>query len=109
MCSRKVLGYTAWRGGLLYQILPVFIGTYDLLYSGHRSKHFEGTPDSQLLTTDGFQRTFHLLDHAQIERFGQLIDGLHVVMEFGEGGFDVVISHALASAPHAKYSHFGDD
>ena len=65
-----------------------------------------------MLTADRFQRALHLLDHAQLGRLGQLVDGLHVVMEFGEssfGCFDVVISHALASAPQAKYSYFGGD
>jgi len=82
-----MLSNTACRGGLLYQILPVLIGTDNLLYPGRCSRHFKGATDFQLLTTDRFQRALHLLDHAQIGRLGQLVDGLHVVMKLGEGGF----------------------
>lgn len=40
------------------------------------------------------------------------LDSFHVLREFGKGGFgcfDIVISHALASAPQAKYSYLGID
>ena len=87
MRIRKALGNTDCRGALLYQVLPVLIGTDDLLYSSYCSRFFESASDFQLLTTDRFQRALHLLNHAQIGWLGQLVDGLHVVMEFGEGRF----------------------
>lgn len=73
--------------GLLYRLLPVLIGAGYLLYPGHGSRHFEGTTDLQLLTTDGFQRMPHLLYHTQIGRLGQPVDSIHILMELGESRF----------------------
>nr|WP_305908645.1 hypothetical protein [Methylomarinum sp. Ch1-1]MDP4521490.1 hypothetical protein [Methylomarinum sp. Ch1-1] len=69
------------------------ISTDDLLYPGRCSSHFYSASDFQLLTTDRFQRALHLLNHIEVGRFGQAVDGLHVLMDFSESrfcGFQIV-------------------